>query len=100
MAEDKKAKKKKKNLEKKKNIDIEELSKAYENIECEFVDETGVDCVLKQPISSEDGRANSSGYSKMIFFATILGIADVTKILLATLIIELLNIVNILTFAN
>ena len=83
MAEEQKAKKKKKNYKKKRNRDIEELSKAYENIECEFVDDTEIDCVLKQPISCEDGQATSSGYSKIIFFATILGIADVTIFLLA-----------------
>ena len=47
MADDQKAKKKKNNFKKKQNRDIEELSKALENIECEFVDNTGVDCVLK-----------------------------------------------------
>ena len=85
MAEEQKAKKKKKNYKKKRNRDIEELSKAYENIECEFVDDTEIDCVLKRPISCEDGRANTSGCSKMIFFATILGIADVKTIFIANL---------------
>ena len=72
-------KKKKKKHGKKKKQDPVEIPVPTENIDCD-IEETESEDVIKVPASYEDGSATFSGCSKTLFFAVILGKADVKKI--------------------
>ena len=71
-------KKKKKKHGKKKKQDTAEVPQATEQIACEVEDDTEGDCDIKLPKTCEDGTATFSSCSKTLFFAVILGKANVT----------------------
>ena len=79
MPVEQQVKKKKKKNGKKKKQDPVEIPVPTESIDCDFKEDTESEDVIKVPFSYEDGSTTFSGCSKTLFFAVILGKADVKK---------------------
>ena len=80
MPVEQQVKKKKKKHGKKKKQDPVEIQKPTDNIDCDIKEDTESEDVIKVPVSYEDSSATFSSCSKTLFFAVILGKADVKKL--------------------
>jgi hypothetical protein len=79
MPVEQQVKKKKKKHGKKKKQDPVEIQKPTDSIGFDIKEDTESEDVIEVPVSYEDGSATFSGCSKTLFFAVILGKADVKQ---------------------